>query len=58
MADTGPEMRSWRSSRGCDNADNAYTAVGEINVLGSERGILRLSAYPVNYIATKITRPK
>ena len=31
----------------CEYADNAYTIVGEINALADERGIVLLSAYPL-----------
>ena len=33
-------------NRPCEYADNARASVGEFNILGDERGIVRLSAYP------------
>ena len=39
-------MRFWRSSNPYDYADNSGAALREINALASERGIVRLSAYP------------
>ena len=39
-------MRFWRSSNPYEYADNAGAALGEINALGDERGIVLLSAYP------------
>ena len=46
MADTGLETRFWRSLSPYEYADNAGVALGEISGLGSERGIVRFSAYP------------
>ena len=36
-----------KRNRACEYADNAGAALGEINALGDERGIVLLSAYPV-----------
>lgn len=41
-------MRFWRSSNPYENADNAGAALGKINALGSERGIVWFSAYPLH----------